>query len=144
MNQNKNLNSNNLILEGDNGTKQSFDLENTNNMNQQSQSLKPKNNNIIKMLVIMFGCFIGIVILIIGIIFVVSSNSKKLVCKSNEGDITIMYNDDSIFGYTANGISYDLDGQKEYAKIIGVEAYLEEFSVWFKNNTTGSCNIKNK
>lgn len=36
-------------------------------------------------------------------------------------------------------MSYDLDTQKSYAEQIGIDAYLEEFSNWFSNNTTGSC-----
>ena len=78
--------------------------------------------------------------LIFVIIFsVISSTSSKLTCKSNEGNITIMYNDKTLTGYTANGISYDLDEQKKLAEQIGVDSYLEEFSTWFQNNTTGSC-----
>ena len=50
-----------------------------------------------------------------------------------------MYTKKQITGYTAKGITYDLDGQKEYAKKVGVDAYIEEFSEWFKNNTTGTC-----
>ena len=64
---------------------------------------------------------------------------KKMVCKSDEGNITIMYNDKTLTGYTANGISYDYDGQKEYADQVGVDAYLTEFATWFSNNTTGTC-----
>ena len=43
-----------------------------------------------------------------------------------------------------NVISYEFDKQKEYAKKIGVEAYLKEFSLWFSQNTTGSCTIDGK
>lgn len=92
-----------------------------------------------KVLMIVGGIVIGFVILFVVIFFAISASSKKLVCKSNEGNITIMYNKKEITGYTANGISYDLDGQKEYAKTIGINEYIEEFSEWFSNNTTGSC-----
>lgn len=92
-----------------------------------------------KILMIIGGFVLGVLVLG-GIIFgIVSINSKKLVCKSNEGNITIMYNDKTITGYTAKGIGYDLDGQKEYAERIGIDEYLDEFSIWFSNNTTGSC-----
>ncbi len=73
---------------------------------------------------------------------VTSLTSKKLVCKSSEGNITIMYNDKTIKGYTANGLSYDLDGQKKYAEQVGIDAYIKEFANWFKTNTTGSCEAK--
>ena len=75
----------------------------------------------------------------LAIFSITSSNSDKLVCKSKEGNITIMYNDKTLTGYTANGISYDYDGQKEYADQVGVDAYLTEFATWFSNNTTGTC-----
>ncbi len=92
-----------------------------------------------KALMIIGGIVVGVIIIGIIIFFVVSKTSKKLVCKSNEGNITIMYNDKTLTGYTARGISYDLDVQKSYAEQVGIEAYLEEFSTWFSNNTTGSC-----
>lgn len=92
-----------------------------------------------KVLMVIGGIVVAIIVLAIIIIAITSLSSKKLVCKSNEGNITLMYNDKTITGYAANGIKYDLDGQKAYAERIGVDAYLEEFSTWFKNNTTGSC-----
>lgn len=65
----------------------------------------------------------------------------KLVCTSNKGNITIMYNEERITGYIANGMSYDLDAQKKYAKEIGIDAYIIEFDNWFKSNTSGYCTI---
>lgn len=81
----------------------------------------------------------GLIVLGIVIFVIISATSDKMVCKSNEGSITIMYNDKGITGYSANGISYDFDGQKKYAKEIGIDAYLDEFATWFSNNTTGTC-----
>ena len=66
-----------------------------------------------KVLMIIGGIVVGVVVLGVIIFVVVSSTSKKLVCKSNEGNITIMYNDKTITGYTAVGLSYDLDNQKK-------------------------------
>lgn len=106
---------------------------------------QPKRKNpVIKIFAIIGGFVVGIVVLAVVIISIVSSNSNKLVCKSNEGNITIMYNDNEITGYTASGMSYDLDQQKSYAKKVGVQAYLDEFSTWFETNTTGSCSVKEK
>lgn len=92
-----------------------------------------------KVLMIVGGITVGIIVLIVVIFAITSVTSEKLVCKSDEGNITIMYNDKTITGYTASGISYDLDSQKEYAEQIGVDAYLNEFSTWFSSNTTGTC-----
>lgn len=92
-----------------------------------------------KALIIIGSFAVGIVILGIVIFSVISITSKKMVCKSSEGNITIMYNDKTLTGYTANGISYDYDGQKEYAVQVGIDAYLTEFANWFSNNTTGTC-----
>lgn len=92
-----------------------------------------------KVLMIIGGIVVGFVVLFVVIFAIASMGSNKLVCKSNEGNITIMYNDETITGYTANGVSYDLDEQKAYAEEIGVEAYIEVFSAWFKAKTTGSC-----
>lgn len=92
-----------------------------------------------KVLMIIGGIVVGIVVLGVVIFAVVSLTSKKLVCKSDEGNITLMYNKKTITGYTAKGISYDLDGQKEIAEKIGIDAYLEQFKTWFRTNTTGTC-----
>lgn len=93
-----------------------------------------------KKTLMIIGCFfVGIIILVIIVFSVISATSKKMVCKSDEGNITIMYNDKTLTGYTTNGISYDYDGQKEYANQVGVDAYLTEFATWFSNNTTGTC-----
>lgn len=93
-----------------------------------------------KALMIIGGIVVGIIVLGIIVFFVISATSKKLVCKSNEGNITIMYNDKTITGYSAKGITYDLDNQKEYAEKIGIDSYLDEFSNFFSTNTTGTCN----
>ncbi len=92
-----------------------------------------------KFLMIIGGIFLFLVVAFIALFLIISATSKKLVCKSNEGNITIMYNDKTISGYTANGLSYDLDGQKKYAEEIGIDAYIEEFSTMFSNKTAGSC-----
>lgn len=81
----------------------------------------------------------GIVVLFVLIFVVISVTSKKMVCKSDQGNITIMYNNKTITGYTATGLSYDFDKQKKLADEIGSEAYLNQFENWFKTNTTGSC-----
>lgn len=92
-----------------------------------------------KVLMIIGGIAIGCILLALVIFGAAYLTSKKLVCKSNEGNITIMYNDSNIVGYTSNGITYDLDNQKAYAERIGIDAYIIEFSNWFSSNTTGSC-----
>ena len=92
-----------------------------------------------KILMIIGGIVVGLVVLVVIIFFIVSATSEKLVCKSNEGNITIMYNDKTLTGYTATGLTYDLEAQKAYAEQIGVEAYLDEFSTLFSTKTTGSC-----
>ena len=109
--------------------------------NQQTKyNQTPKKSNlgcIIAAIVIIFVVIVMGVI-VIGLVFA-TSNSKKLICKSNEGDITILYNDKTIVGYTTRGMTYDLDAQKQYAEQVGIDAYLDEFAAWFSNNTTGTC-----
>ncbi len=96
-----------------------------------------------KVLTIIGGIVVGVIIIGVVIYLIVSLTSKKMVCTSNEGKITIMYNDKTITGYTAKNISYNMDEQKAYAEQVGIEAYLDEFNTWFANNTTsGSCTKK--
>lgn len=107
----------------------------------QQQPQKPKNNKLIKILAIIGGVVVGFIILFVVIFSITSASSEKLVCKSEEGNITIMYNEKGIIGYTATGMSYDLDDQKEVAKEIGMDSYITEFDDWFKSNTSGYCTI---
>lgn len=92
-----------------------------------------------KILTIIGAIVVILVILFVAIFAFTSLTSKKLVCKSDQGNITIMYNDEKITGYTANNISYDLDGQQKIAEQIGIEIYLDQFESWFYTNTTGTC-----
>lgn len=93
-----------------------------------------------KVLMIIGGIVLGLVVLGLIIFLIVSATSKKLVCKSSSGDITIMYNDKTLTGYTTAGnITYDYDVQSDYAETIGVSNYIAEFTTWFSTNTDGSC-----
>lgn len=85
------------------------------------------------------GIVVGAIVLGVIIFNIVAWTSNKLVCKSDEGNITIYYNDKNITGYKASGLSYDMDAQKQVAEQIGIEQYVEDFSTWFSTNTTGSC-----
>ena len=95
-----------------------------------------------KTLMIMGGILVGLVMMIVIVFSFVSMTSNKLVCKSPEASITILYNEKNVTGYTTKNMSYDKEGQNKYAEQIGITAYIEEFSMWFKNNTTGSCEKK--
>lgn len=111
-----------------------------NNMN--STEPKKKTNPIIIVGIVIAVIFGGLVLFTCSIFLVVSDASNKLECKSEEGNITIMYNEEDILGYTASKMSYDLEQQKDYAKQVGIEAYLDEFNTWFEKNTSGTCTRK--
>ena len=85
------------------------------------------------------GAFLVCLVLAIVIHLVMSSNAKQLVCTSDEGDITIIYNKKGITGYNVDNMEFDLEEQREYALEIGIDAYLDEFSEWFSSNTSGTC-----
>lgn len=92
-------------------------------------------------LMIIGGIVVFLIILVVIIVLVVSLTSKKMVCKSSEGNITLSYNSKTIVGYVATGgVSYNLSGQKAYAEKVGIDIYLDEFATWFKENTSGTCN----
>lgn len=92
-----------------------------------------------KILMIIGGFVVGAIVLGIVIITIISLASKKMVCKSNEGSITLMYNSKTLTGYKSNGLTYDFDGQQKYAEQVGIDAYLAEFDTWFRSNTSGTC-----
>lgn len=92
--------------------------------------------------IVIGSIFLSFVVLFVALFIIGYVSLDKLECKSSEGNITIMYSEDEIVAYTANGIKYDLDKQKKVAENIGVDAYMEEFSIWFNTNTTGTCKRK--
>ena len=92
-----------------------------------------------KVLMVIGGIVVAVAVIGIIVFVVVSLTSKKMKCTSPEGSITIMYNDKTVTGYTAKGLTYDLDEQRKIAEQIGVEAYLDAFDTWFRTNTTGTC-----
>jgi flagellar basal body-associated protein FliL len=87
---------------------------------------------------------IVIIIIAAAIIAFVFFNSDKYVCKSKEGNITILYRDGKITGNTAKNINYDLKEQQERAEKVGIEEYLKEFKQWFESNTSGTCEYEKK
>lgn len=94
----------------------------------------------VKIVLMVIGGVVVVVGVLLFVIFTcVSSSSNKLVCESKEGDITLMYNDKEIVGYSASNITYDLDQQQDYAKEVGIDSYMDEFSTWFESNTSGTC-----
>ena len=106
----------------------------TKNINNQSQ------NKVLIIFTIIGGIIISFVVSFL--IFYISTNlSRKLVCESSMGNITIIYNKNQLVGFSAEGIVYDIDTQNEIAKEIGVDNYLIKFNDWFKSNTFGTCTI---
>lgn len=85
-----------------------------------------------------------IMILFIIILGIMSYNQNKLpidkmVCKSSTGNITLTFTVEELLEYDSDKIDYDFKEQKKYAEEIGIDAYLDEYSNWFSNNTDGKC-----
>lgn len=72
-------------------------------------------------------------------IVVLDNREEKLVCKSDSGKIILYYDDTNIIKYTSKTVEFNLEGQNYYAERIGIDKYLEEYSVWFKDNYGGKC-----
>lgn len=93
-----------------------------------------------KVLMVIGGIVVGIIVLVVAVFLIVSVLSDKLVCKSSKGNITIMYSDKELTGYTTSGdITFDLDGQNTLAKELGTTDYIKQFVIWFETNTDGTC-----
>ena len=85
-------------------------------------------------------CIIGAAVVgLLVFVAITYFTSDKLVCKSDEGDITIMYRDGKITGYTGVNITYELEKQQKIAEEIGIDEYLKQFTLWFESETTGTC-----
>ena len=99
-----------------------------------------KKKGILKKVIIGLVIFIAFIAIIFAIVF---STSKKLVCKSSEGNITLMYRGDKLTGYVVKNASFDLDKGNEKVKELGIDEYLKQFELWFTSNTTdGKCESK--
>ncbi len=66
-------------------------------------------------------------------------NVSQLVCKSGNGSITMTYNDTRITSYAQDQIEFNLKEQNDQVKEIGLDKYLEEFTLWFTINYQGEC-----
>ena len=95
-----------------------------------------------KILMIIGGVVVVLLVCAGGFIYYQFQTSDQFVCESESGTITLLYDEDSINGYMANGISYDLEAQKAYAKQVGIEVYLKEFNEFFQANMNGNCHKK--
>jgi uncharacterized membrane protein YvbJ len=127
------------------GNKISSENNQTSNVSNNSLNQSPNNKSKFSKWLIIVGCvIIGFIVLFILIFYLVSNSSNKLVCKSKQGNITIMYNDKNITGYTSYNINYDMDEQKKIAEQIGIDEYILQFNTWFNTNTTGTCTIEKK
>ena len=111
--------------------------------NQNNQKPKKKKTGLIVLAIIGGIVFVAIAVLVL-LLIIGSMNSNKLVCTSPEGSITIMYSKSGLTGYSADGIVYDINAQKELAKQLGVDEYIVEFNDWFTSNTTGTCKNNGK
>ncbi len=113
------------------------------------QKKKSNSNKIVIVLVIIGIVVIGFIALLFIIPFLLrvfflvsnstSKDSKELVCESNEGSLTIKYDDSTINGYISTGIDYNLESERERAKEIGIDNYIKEYTKWFSTNNSGTC-----
>lgn len=90
------------------------------------------------------GIVVAAIAIFVVIFTIASGASNKLICKSDNGNITIMYNDKTVIGYKASGMTYDMDVAKGTIEKIGIDSYIKLFEEWFSENTTGSCEVKLK
>lgn len=88
------------------------------------------------------GTIVAIIVCVGGIILYQYKTSKHFVWEAEIGNITLLYDDNTINGYFTSGISYDLVLQQSYAEQIGVEEYLKDFETFFQTNMNGSCHKK--
>jgi len=158
MNQDYNNNQNNLTQQGDkyiyNNQQQSVQTQtieptienNYSTNNNYSNKNKPKRDKS----ELAFGFIVAIVIAFV-VIFKIgpsglsgSSGPDKLVCQSDKGNLTIMYNENELVGCEADGIDYDLEENKLEASKLGTEKYIIAMYSWFVNSKQGVCAVEGK
>jgi len=94
----------------------------------------------------LIGCGIVMLSVVVMIVLIavngIGNNTKQLVCKSNNGNITLTYDENSIIGYTSSGYSFDLLLEQGRFSQLGMDRYIEEYSNTFNTNTFGTCTIE--
>lgn len=90
-------------------------------------------------LVVCGAVILSVVVMVVFVLVNDGDNSKQLVCQSNEGNITLVYDNNTVVGFTASTYTYDLLSEKERAEEMGVEKYIDEFASIFNTNTMGTC-----
>ena len=105
-----------------------------------TQNPPKKDNKVVVIILIVGAVIVAFIALLIAVVVFAFKSSEKLVCESSKGNITLLYDKDSLNGYTVTGsITYDLEGQQDIAERIGIDSYLSQFNTWFENNTDGTC-----
>ena len=84
---------------------------------------------------------VGLILFLTGILCMLYLHSKKLVCKSEFSQITIVYDKAGLLSYSSRKYSYDFFQEQKKAKQGGVKKYIKEFQDSFSSTTGGSCKI---
>lgn len=101
----------------------------------------PKKSNVKKIIII--AVIIILVLIIVGAVIIMMTSSQssssienrnKLVCNSEQGNLTIFYNNENLTKYEADNLTFDIDGQNKIVDEIGVRTWIEDFSLWFRMN----------
>lgn len=101
-----------------------------------------KNVSYILLMIIEIIGMIGVILVVI-IAFFVFNLPKKLVCTADDKSITIMYKDNKIVDYVADGVDFDLEAHQNTINQVGIDAFFSQYDYWFRSNTSGYCVRKN-
>ena len=93
-------------------------------------------------IIIIIACLFGAIITIV--VNISNKNSNKLICKSNNGKVTIYYDENGITGNSTTNFKYEYSDEKKRAQELGIHEYLNQYKTWFENTTNGECQYEYK
>ena len=83
----------------------------------------------------------GILLLVIAALVAVqlSNKKQKLVCNSDKGGFTIVYDKSTITDYSVDNMEYNFGEQESLIENMGIDAYIKRLSDWYHETTGVSC-----
>ncbi len=105
---------------------------------------KKKTNSIVKILAIIGGVFVAIIAMIFIAFAVIKSSSNRIECTSKGKSLTVYFNNETITGYSAKNVNFNIDTAKNTVSSSGIDNYVKTLQTWYETYVGGKCTITRK
>ncbi len=105
---------------------------------------KKKSNGIVKILAIIGGVLVAIIAMIFIAFAIIRTSSNRIECKSEEKSLTVYFNNETIIGYSAKNVNFNIDTAKNTVNLSGIDDYVSTLQTWYETYVGGKCTITKK